>query len=1142
MLVWLSISTWVITGISILYLLVLFYVAYWGQKSQNRKWIHNPYIYSLSLGVSCTSWAFYGIVGQASQTGQWLSPIYIGTIAFFIVAWPVLVKLLRISKQQNLTSIADFLASRYENTPKIAATVSVIALIGTIPYMSLQLRAISQSFDLTTGTYQSGTATTLAVTTVLIAFSILFGARDNKVNKQNPGLIAAIAFSSLIKLFIFIIAGLYITFSLFDGFDHLTSLPSSQAVINNSQTIYLTFSQILLGGLTIFLTPQMYHMFVIENNSEQHLKKARWLYPLYLILINIFVLPIALAGQATFPGGSVNSDTYILTLPLFHQEALISGLVYIGGLAASISMIIVAAIVLSSMLTTELIAPTLLKWQQKNNTELDTSTLLNYRRGGIAVILISGFIFERLVNQQSHLSNLGILAFVLLAQLAPAVIGALYWRKATSMAAMIGLVFGTLVWAYTLLLPMIFPNIAIVEHGLFNIAWLKPTALFGLTELDIVSHGVFSSLLTNAILFIFISSNSHRTVGEKLQAEQFLKANASQADYDLTVADVTKLLKRFLDTQTAESALKRFNLYKGNQRAPKQYIEYAQRTLASVLGTTSTRLVMQAATSSPDNDALALERVAGIVDEASQLFEFNRELLQAGLENIEQGISVIDADMRLVAWNKQYISLLDYPANFLQAGMHISELIRFNIDRGIIKGDNVDETINKRIMHMQAGHPHYVQRSMPSGLVIEIRGQAMPGGGFVSTFSDITKHIEAERALQKANETLENRVLARTAELQTAKAEAEAANKSKTRFLAAASHDLMQPFNAMSLFTEMLHKQLRGSDTEQLAAQIQSSLSSVEAILTDLVTISKLDGNGQELTLETFALDDILRPLSAEFSALAEKQNIKFRYVPSSVWVHTDKRLLRRLIQNLLSNAINYSPLTHKAQARVTLGIKRSNGLVKIVVVDNGPGIPKEQQTQIFAEFERLALTKDKAGLGLGLAIVERISRLLKLPVDIRSEINNGALFSVAISRVKTPNSAQVQNQDETTDKTETLNKLPVLIVDNEPLLLDALKQQLLNWQCDVTAINGHEQYLQLTKQKQQSFELIIADYHLDNNEDGITLSQLALSNLSKSCPVIICSADPSDNLRQKCHDAQFYFMKKPIKSLALKRQIKQLL
>lgn len=1131
-----------------MYLSLLFFVAYWGQKQVNKKWANSPWVYSLSLGVSCTSWAFYGIIGQASTTGQWLAPIYIGTIGFFILFWPVLLKMLRVSKQQNLTSIADFIASRYERAPKIAALVSIIAVLGTIPYLALQLRAISQSFDLVTGSYQSGISTTFSVTLVLITFSILFGARSATINKQNQGLVFAIAFSSLIKLFAISAIGIFTTFYLFDGFaDLLSQAPSleqTKSATSNSETAYFTLAQILLGALTIFITPQLYHMIVIENNDETSLVKARWLYPLYLILINIFVLPIAIAGQVTFPGGGVNADTFILTLPLFHQQEWLSILVFIGGVAAATSMVIVAAIVLSTMLTTEIMTPALVRFQTFNlqhKTQL-SKLLLTFRRFSIASIILLSFLFERLVNQQSHLSILGLLAFVLLVQFAPSVLGALYWRKANSLGAMTGLISGTVIWIYTLLLPTIFQSASFVENGLFGIEWLKPNALFGLDFLDPVSHGIFVSLFINTFCFITLSLYSTRSIGEKLQAELFLKTYQSRSSYKLTNSDLFNLLRRFIDNDTANVFSQRFsNPSNANKQASVEAIEYVQRQLASILGSTSTRLVMKAATDQDNSDS-ALEQVATIVDEASQLFEFNRELLQASVENIEQGISVIDADMNLVAWNTRYIELLQYPNNYLKCGMHISQLLKFNVERGIIEGGELEQIVERRIAFMKTGNNHYYQRVLPNGRVLEIRGQAMPGGGFVSTFSDITNHIETEKKLTAANELLEQRVEERTKEFEQAKAEAEAANKSKTRFLAAASHDLMQPFNALSLFTDMLKQQVAGSQAEELAGQIQISLTSVEDLLADLVEISKLDSDAQQIEKQRFCLDDVLAPLSNEIAIMANAAGIHFKYVKTSTWVYSDKHLLRRVIQNFLSNAIHYSPLSKTNQPRICLGVKRHHGVLKIMVCDNGPGIADDKQLVIFNEFERLEKNRDKPGLGLGLAIADRISKLLGLNITMESNVNKGSIFNLHIAQIKEVKGFANPPVAASIHRNTDLKGLKVLIIDNDALLLSALHKQLKTWDCEVTAVTGRQDLDTNLANNTFSPDFIIADYHLDNNENGVNMVREFLQQKGWKIPCIICSADPSEQLREHCSSAGFSFIKKPVKALGLKRLIKQLL
>lgn len=1147
MLVWLSLDTWFITLLSIAYLVLLFIVAHWGQNQSPENWTCKPWVYSLSLGVSCTSWAFYGTVGQAATTGAWLAPIYIGSILCLVLAWPMLYKILLIIKQQNLTSIADFIAFRYDRSPKIAATVAIVALLGTIPYIALQLRAISASFDLLTGTYQSGISTAFIVTLVLIVFSVLFGTRQIAANKQNQGLVLAIAFSSIVKLFALTAVGIFATFFVFDGFADLINQQDSISESTVNQSAYLITAQAILGAITIFILPQQFHMMMIENHNEQELKKARWLFPLYLLLINIFILPIAIAGQLTFPGGSVDADTYVLTLPLFYQQAWLGVVVYIGGLAAATSMVIVCAIVLSTMFSTEVLTPVALKFKLFNTKQTAqlSGLLLTFRRSSIAIILLLGFIFERFIDQQNHLASIGLLSFVLLSQFAPATIGALYWRKANTKGALIGLIVGSLFWLYTLLLPALMPTSAWIENGLWNIHWLKPTALFGINFLDETSHGVFYSLTFNLICYVVVSLLTHRSVGEKLQAELFVNKTQNQFERHLSVDDLYSLLLRFIDKEAAEELLNFAKQdFRNNQAKTETLIEHTRLQLSGVLGSASTRMVMKAASTSQE---MPLEDVVSIVDEASQMFRFNRELLQSGVENIEQGISVVDADMRLVAWNQRYIQLLDYPEGFVCAGKSVEDLLRYNISKGIITGAESESLIERRIEHMRAGNSHYFQRTMPSGIVLEIRGQSMPGGGFVSTFSDITAHIEAEKSLKRANEDLEKRVEDRTQALRKAKAEAEAANSSKTRFLAAASHDLMQPFNALSLFTSMLKKKVKDDELVLLANHIDDSLNVVEALLSDLVEISRLDNSSEKIEKAHFALDELLQPLKNEFTLLAEQEGITFHYQKTTCWVNTDKRMLRRIIQNFLSNAVHYckDKTGEKAgvPSKILLGVRPSKNHIQIEVWDNGPGIPIDKQQTIFQEFERLEQTREIPGLGLGLAIAERMSSLLGLSISLKSTVGKGTGFLIKVPRIQRQTVVEVNSREFTLDKQmDKFTNMPVILIDNDTLMLTALSSQLTEWGCQTFTAKDETAVKDILMAIPEKPRLIIADYHLDNDKNGVDLVVELLKNMQWNVPCVICSADPSEQVRQHTSEANFLFLRKPIKALALKRLIRQII
>ncbi|WP_404842463.1 MULTISPECIES: PAS-domain containing protein [unclassified Colwellia] len=1163
LLAWLSIDTWLITALSIGYLCLLFLVAHKGQNQSPEQWRCKPWVYSLSLAVSCTSWAFYGTVGQAATTGAWLAPIYIGSMLCLVLAWPMLLKMLNIIKRQNLTSIADFIAFRYDRSPKIAISVALIALVGTIPYIALQLRAISTSFDLLTGTFQSGISTAFVVTLVLIVFSILFGTRQIAASKQNQGLVLAIAFSSVVKLLALTAVGIFATFFVFDGFADLAAQQQSQGLFTDGNSVYLAVTQAILGAITIFVLPQQFHMMMIENHHPQELKTARWLFPLYFILINIFVLPIAIAGLITFPGGGVDADTYVLTLPMFFQQAWLGIVVYIGGLAAATSMVIVSAIVLSTMISTEVITPITLKFNyfSKEGAPQFSSLLLKQRRLTIITILLLAFAFERSINQQSHLASIGLLSFVLLSQFAPAIIGALYWRKANAKGALTGLIIGSLMWFFTLLLPIIAPNLVWVQDGVFGLAWLKPTALFGVNFLDLTSHGVFYSLMSNIVCFVGVSLLTQRSLGEKLQADIFISKAQQQVESKLSTEDLYSLLMRFIDKNAADAFKLIAKTNQANQISsnaePVNLVEYTRVQLSGVLGSASTRMVMKAVSRSAQ---MPFEDVVSIVDEANQLFRFNRELLQSGVENIEQGISVVDADMRLVAWNQRYIQLLDYPEGFVQAGLPIETLLNFNIARGIIAGGvNNEQMITKRIAHMKKGDSHHFQRKMPNGMVLEIRGQSMPAGGFVSTFSDITAHIEAEKSLQKANENLEKRVASRTQELQNAKAEAEAANSSKSRFLAAASHDLMQPFNALSLFTSMLKNKVQGEELTALAQHIDDSLNVVEALLSDLVEISRLDSSSEKIVKSQFALDDLLQPLKNEFAALSAQAGIRFSYQVSQCVVHSDKRMLRRIVQNFLSNAVHYCNDKQGVKAgvknRILLGIRRSKTMIRLEVWDNGPGIALAQQKAIFREFERLAQNREIPGLGLGLAISERIAKLLGLSISVKSQLGKGTCFSIEIPRVSASEAAIVKakihhkgklnkNLEAIAESSleKSFNNMVVLLIDNDQLMLTAMASQLSDWGCCVLTAYDQPSCQQTLANGEIIPNIIIADYHLEHGTNGVDLVRAMLRAQQWQLPVIICSADPSESVRQHTSDAEFLFLRKPVKSLALKRMMRQLL
>ena len=1134
MISWPAMDTWLITLLSLGYLALLLLIGHWGERHADR--LPRRWIYALALGSCGTSWAFYGTVGQAAATGWWLAPIYLGTIACLVLAWPMLQKMLLISKSQNITSLADFIACRYGRSTALGALITLVTLVGLIPYIALQLRAVSSSYDILTGSLVAHDTTAIKVTVMMALLSILFGTRQVMTSSHNPGLMLVIASSSIVKLLALLLVGGYVTLLASDN-DLLSLWPPADAwpVTEQQMPVSHIVSQIVLGALTIFSLPRLFHLLMIENHRPTDLATARWLLPLYLIAINLFILPIAWVGHQLFAGQGVDPDSFVLTIPLAADQPWIALAAYLGGLAAASGMIIVASIVLSTMLANEILTPLLIgnAWLGRQGQPRLQGLLLTLRRVGIAVILLLALLFHEYSARDDQLAGLGLLSFVLLVQCVPAMLAGLYWRRAGKWGAIGGILTGTLIWTYTMAAPTLWPDAAWLIHGPLDLAWLKPQALFGISGLDTTSHGLLFSLLFNSLALVLLSLATRPSVSEQVQAEAFRRQGGSGAtDNGLTLDDLHALLQRFVGVAEANQLLAGVPTERHQRKASLAQLQEVQHQLSGVIGGASARMVLKAARR---DQQLPLEDVVGIVDEAQAMLHFNRELLQAAVENIDQGLSVIDADMRLVAWNRRYQELMDYPPELLQVGQPIRVLLQFNADIGLYGSEDPDGHIARRLSHMRRGDPHLHRCQTRAGRVLEIRGQSMPGGGFVTSFSDITDHIQAKEALKQANESLERRVAERTHALSEATLEAESANRNKSRFLAAASHDLMQPFNALSLFTSMLQQQARGGELESLAGHIASSLSSAEALLSDLLDISKLDAGRQPLQQRPFQLNELLRPLATEFALIAQQQQLAFACVGSDALVFSDPALLRRVLQNLLSNAVRYT-----ARGKILFGVRRRGESLSIEIWDTGPGIPSDKQQEIFQEFTRLSNDDDRRGLGLGLAICQRIAQLLALPLTVRSWPGRGTCFAIEVPRTnQQPPSVTTVHEPAASH----FAGITVLVLDNDPLVQTAMATLLGDWGCDTRVIGDRAQLSRLDRDEPAwQPQLILADYHLDNGDNGIAVISDWQQQRQCHCPCIVNSADPSEELRQKTIEAGFAFLRKPLKTIALKRTMRQLL
>ena len=629
-------------------------------------------------------------------------------------------------------------------------------------------------------------------------------------------------------------------------------------------------------------------------------------------------------------------------------------------------------------------------------------------------MVMAYFYYRALGNAQ--LAAIGLLSFAALAQLAPAFFGGLFWREGTARGAMTGMLVGFAVWAYTLFLPSFLEGnptgLLLLQHGPFGIEALRPRALFG-ADLPPLMHGVLWSLSLNILTYIVMSIAQRPSSIERLQADLFVPNTLTPIAptfrrwrTTVTVQDIQSTVAQYLGPERAAQAFEAFAAgHPGNldPAAPADFelLQHAERLIASSIGAASSRLVMSLLLRKRTVSAKAALK---LLDDSHAALHFNREILQTALNHVRQGIAVFDADLQLICSNAQFGEILALPPHLVQLGIPLQEILEFMGAVSPADFGDPDGLLQRRLdAYTTEGEP-YLERLPDRHMVIEVRSNRMPGGGFVVTFSDVTPSFEAAEALERANATLEKRVRDRTeeltrlnSELAQAKSTAEDANISKTRFLAAASHDILQPLNAARLYVTSLVERQSGGEDSRLVENIDDSLEAIEEILGALLDISRLDAGAMATSISSFKMADLMRSLEIEFAPIARAKGLELTFVPCSLPVQSDRSLLRRLLQNFISNAIKYTP-----RGRVLVGCRRHGQSLQIGVYDTGVGIPVTKRGEIFKEFHRLEQgARIARGLGLGLSIVERLARVLNHGIAIDATASGGSVFSVTVPVAK---------------------------------------------------------------------------------------------------------------------------------------------
>jgi PAS domain S-box-containing protein len=1148
------VSGLLLTVLAIAYLGLLFAVAFFGERKSvypGRERLR-PYIYSLALGVYCTTWTFFGAVGTAVRDGWAYLPIYLGPALVLVFGTPVLQRLVAIARANNTTSIADFISARFGKSPALAALVAIIALTAAVPYLALQYKAVGTSIDVLTGSAGRHPAwfadTALWVALLMALFAILFGTRRLDATEHHEGVMLAIAFESIVKLLAFVAVGVFALLQVSTAPDISATRLGDVGDIASANFVTGT----LLSAAAIVCLPRQFLVGVVECADPADLRKARWLFTGYLGVFTVFVVPVVLAGLGADLGERHHPDSFVLTLPMERGAIGIAVLVFLGGLSAATAMVIVSSIALATMISNDLVMPALWRsrWFRVREGADVGERVLWLRRLTILLIALLAYAYHHNTVAPASLASIGLLAFAAVTQFAPALVTGLYWRGATREGVFWGLLAGFAIWLYTLLLPNLLAGGVIgwplFEQGPWGIWWLRPQSLFGIELMSPVMRGAMLALAANVLVLVLVSRLRGVSLRDRMAATSFLRGGMPVAGVAAAggarVGDLLAVTERILGVEAAARALEDYHaglrrpVPRLSEPADRGLLQYMERVLAGAIGASSARLMF---THAMAGRGIAPEDVAELLDETSQELRFSRQLLQATMENVAQGIAVADAEARIVAWNRRYLEMFDYPDGMVFVGRPVADLIRWNANRGEFGAGDPEPQIEKRLAHMKAGTGYVTQRTRRNGHVYEIRGQPLPDGGYVTTYNDITEFKRTEQALLEAKQTLEQRVEERTSALKAAlaaqedaKRQAEEANATKTRFVAAASHDLLQPLNAARLFASTLGERKDDPAVVEIAERIDSSMRAAEEVLDDMLDIARLESGTMRTDITDFPVAEAFEQIERQFGPLATRRGLRLRVTKPRCRVRSDRVLLRRILQNLVSNALRYTQ-----RGGVLVSCRRRGDHVELQVWDTGPGIPEQHQRAIFEEFRRLDRPSPwgEQGLGLGLSICHRIALLLGHELGVRSNVGRGSVFRVRVPISTSSATAPAAAPPELGPATPaSLVGLTALCIDNEPEILAGMNALMSRWGVRVvTAADAAQARSCFEKERP---DVILADYRLGDGEvDGLELLQSMRRAGVEPVPGALVTADHSADVTERARALGYTVLRKPVKPAALR-------
>lgn len=1057
--------------------------------------------YSLSITALCTAWTYFGAVSLATSDGWAYLAFFLGPMLSITVLFPLWQRIAAASKRENVGSIADFLSSRYGKSRPLGALVACVAMIGALPYMALQLALLSLAWSTVTGTSEPPAGIAPLIATVLAGFAILLGARRPSLTQHNHGLLQVVALESVLKITgLLAVAGLAIMLMARNGLDALPATP-----LSNPPPLGMGFfAALVLSMVTAFTTPRQFHINFVALEDINDLKTARWLFPLYLGLWALAVVPIASGAGIGGPLPAINPDMLVLGLPLQHAGAGLSALVFLGGFSAGAAMVMVETIALSAMISNELVLPLLARTRWRVDSTMDVGkAIVRTRQLTIVLILLLAWGYFMASDPEARLSQLGATSVAASAQLLPALIGAVLWRRGTARGAICGIAVGVAVWLHMIVLPQL---------PMFEGTWLNTGAHnpFSGNGRWLFNGGLVLSLGLNLACYIGISFLTRLRLVEVIQANAFVApisagVGTSARALGGTVGHLRLLIEQFLGREDARRAFDEFHSASGRRLKDSDQVDpvvarAAERMLTGAIGASSGRNVIALALA---GNGRRPSDIGDILDEAAHAVQFSRDLLQTTIDNLNHGVTVVDAELRLVAWNARYLDLFGFQPADIYVGKSLEEMIRDRLEAMGLATDEVRQRLARQLQPIRDRVARSVEIEWQPGVTIKAAGAPVGSGEYVTSFSDISEIRAAAEALRQSNEALESRVRERTRELiavnaalTEANAIAESAAQSQARFIASASHDLLQPMHAARLFMGAAAETLpAGIQARDLVSKADQSIDAADRLLRALLNLSRLEAGSVPPEFSRVDCRALLETLRREFAPVAAAKGVRLRVAPTGAWVLSDQDLLRSVLQNLIGNAVRYT-----AQGAILIGCRRDPAGVRIEVRDSGPGIAEEALPVIFKEFSRLPSgAAASPGAGLGLSIVERICRALGHRLAVRSAIGRGSTFSVVV-----PAAHDGAPAGEATAAPGLSPALRVLCVENEPSILQALEALLGGWGIHIdTAPSGEAAMTQAGP-----WDAILADYHLG---DGMTGLDLLEAMADRAAAHVLITANPDE-------------------------------